>query len=210
MILQSRKWRLLIRVATLLVTSLVMLAFAGPASYALQDDTPKLITGPVELTNKEEPIANSYANATALPDMAKAFAVEEVGVTYYWIPLRGYNNKLFVRTKNVSYALPNNYVPGITTHRETYYEGKITTLDSQLTSEKVIEELEARGISVEKGEAMVLQQGEKPSAYRPMVPVFPVLAWVWLAALAGLIQIGRGRQPKRRLSTASVAARNIR
>lgn len=79
MILQSRKWRLLIRAATLLVTSLLMLAFAGPASYALQDDTPKQITGPVELTNKEKPVANSYANARGLPDTNKAFAVEEVG-----------------------------------------------------------------------------------------------------------------------------------
>ncbi len=123
MILQSRKWRLLIRAATLLVTSLVMLAFAGPASYALQDDTPRLITGPVELTNKEKPLANSYANATALPDTGKAFAVEEVGVTYYWVPLHGYNNKLFVRTKNVSYALPYNYVTCFTTDNESYYEG---------------------------------------------------------------------------------------
>jgi len=209
-ILQSRKWRLLIRAATLLVTSLVMLAFAGPASYALQDDTPKPIIGPVELTSKEKPLANSYAHTTALPETGKAFAVEEVGGTYYWIPLQGYDNKLFVRTKNVTYALPDNYVPGIKTQKETYYEGKITTLDGQLTSKQVMEELEARGISVEKGEAMVLQQGEKPSTYRPMVPVFPVLAWVWLAALAGLIQIIRGRQPKRRLSTAPVPARNIR
>lgn len=108
------------------------------------------------------------------------------------------------------YALPDNYVAGIKTSRQTFYEGKVTTLDGQLSSEKVIRELKARGITVEKGEAMVLQQGEKPSTYRPMVPVFPVLAWVWLAALAGLIQIGRGRNTKRRLSAASVAARNIR
>ena len=210
MILQSRRWRLLIRVATLLVTSLVMLAFAGPASYALQDDTPKPITGPVELTNKEKPLANSYANARVLPDTDKAFAVDEVGETYYWIPVRGYDNKLFIRTKNVLYALPDNYVHGLKTSKETYYEGKITTLDGHLTSAEVIEELAARGINVEKGEAMVLQQGEKPSTYRPMVPVFPLLAWVWLAAFAGLIQIWRGRQPKRRLASASVAARNVR
>jgi len=210
MILQSRRWRLLIRVATLLVTSLVMLAFAGPASYALQDDTPKPITGPVGLTNKEKPLANSYANARVLPDTDKAFAVDEVGETYYWIPVRGYDNKLFIRTKNVLYALPDNYVPGLKTSKETYYEGKITTLDGHLTSAIVIEELAARGINVEKGEAMVLQQGEKPSTYRPMVPVFPLLAWVWLAAFAGLIQIWRGRQPKRRLTSASVAARNVR
>ena len=210
MILQSRKWRLLIRAVTLLVTSLVMLAFAGPASYALQDDTPKPITSPIELTSKEKPLANSYVNASVLPDTSKAFAVDEVGETYYWIPVRGYDNKLFIRTKNVAYALPDNYVSGLTTSKETYYEGKITTLDGQLTSAKVIEELAVRGINVKKGEVMVLQQGEKPSTYRPMVPVFPLLAWVWLAAFAGLIQIGRGRHPKRRLTTAPAAARNTR
>src|SRR3954454_24068044 len=44
MILQSRKWRLLLRMITLVITSTLMLAFAAPASYALQDDRPKQIT----------------------------------------------------------------------------------------------------------------------------------------------------------------------
>ena len=53
MILQSRKWRLLLRMITLVITSTLMLAFAAPASYALQDDRPKLITAAGQLFDKQ-------------------------------------------------------------------------------------------------------------------------------------------------------------
>ncbi|HUP27997.1 MAG TPA: hypothetical protein VM409_06150 [Chloroflexia bacterium] len=210
MILQSRKWRLLIRAITLLVTSVLMLAFAGPASYALQDDTPRLITSPAQLTSTERPVTNSFASAKGLPNIATSFATEAGSDTYFWIPLEGYGNRLLVRTKNPTDALPDNFIPGVKTEVETNYTGKVTTLESQPGSKEVLSALKDRGINAEKGEVMVLQQGEKPSTYRPMVPVFPVLAWLWLAALAGLIQIGRGRQSRRRFSSASVAARNPR
>ena len=56
MILQSRRWRLLLRTITLVITSILMLAFAASASYALQDDTPLIVTTASQLFNKEQPI----------------------------------------------------------------------------------------------------------------------------------------------------------
>lgn len=198
MILRSRKWRLLMRVISLATTSLLMLAFAGPVSYALQDDTPKPISGITQLHNKQDPVSNTYANVTAVPDLSRAFALREGDTVYYWIPLTGYDNELFVRTKDVRYLLPRNFIPGLASSARVHYTGKITTLDAQSDSQKAIEQLEARGIYVDKQEAMVLSQGETPSAYRPMVPVMPVLAWLWAVTLVGLFQIWRGRQPRKR------------
>src|SRR5438094_5707617 len=79
MILQSRKWRLLLRIITLVVTSVLMLAFAAPASYALQDDTPKLITRADQLFDKQRPIADSYVYTSAFPDLARILTTPGIG-----------------------------------------------------------------------------------------------------------------------------------
>src|SRR5437763_4162853 len=85
MILQSRKWRLLLRMVTLVITSTLMLAFAAPASYALQDDRPKLITPANQLFDKQKPIAETYVYTSALPDLAHIVTTRGIGTTYYWI-----------------------------------------------------------------------------------------------------------------------------
>jgi hypothetical protein len=199
MILRSRKWRLLIRVMALAMTSLLMLAFAGPVSYALQDDTPKPVSSFTQLYNKQDPVANTYVNVTGVPNLSRAFALREGDTIYYWIPLAGYDNELFVRTKDVRYLLARYLIPGLTATSLVHYTGKITTLDAQSDSEKAIKQLAEQGIYVDKETAMVLSQGETPSTYRPMVPVMPVLAWLWGVALIGLFQIWRGRQPRKKL-----------
>jgi hypothetical protein len=199
MILRSRKWRLVIRVIALGLTSILMLAFAGPVSYALQDDTPKPIASISQLYNKHNAVANTYVNITAVPDLTRALAVREGDTTYYWIPLTGYDNELFVRTKELKYLLPPNLFPGLNFSSHVHYTGKITTFTSQSGSDKAIKELEVERIYIDKNKAMVLSQGETPSAYRPIVPVMPVLAWMWGVALIGLFQIWRGRQPHKKL-----------
>ena len=194
MILRSRKWRLVIRVVALALTSILMLAFAGPVSYALQDDTPKPISGIGQLYNKHNPVANTYANITAVPDLSRVLAVTEGDTTYYWIPLTGYDNELFVRTKELKYLLPPNLFPGLNFSSRVHYMGKIATFDSQSGSDKATKQLEAEGVYLDKDKAMVLSEGETPSTYRPIVPVMPVLAWLWGVALIGLFQIWRGKR----------------
>ncbi len=196
MILQSRRWRLLIRTAALVITSVLMLAFAGPVSYALQDDTPKPLTNPDQLFVKEKPVVDSYVTITAVPDLShNAIAIKDGDNTSYWIPLHGFDNKLFVRIDSDAYV-PYAYGEGSETL--THYSGKVTILKGQADSEKVIKELAKRGVTVDKDKVMVLVQGEEPKTFRPIVPVMPALALLWGATLIGLLQIWRGRRPRAR------------
>ncbi len=204
MILHSRQWRLLIRIATLAVTSVLMLAFAGAASYALQNDSPRPLTSPAQMYSKQKPLAETYVNINAAPDINHAFSTSElIGSSHYWIPLEGYGDQLFIRADSGQYLFPYDYNPetGFGGERgPVLYNGKITPLKGQANADDVIREMAKQGVTVDKEKAMVLLQGEAPQAYRPVVPVMPVLAWLWLAALLGLMQIWRGKAVLKRVA----------
>ena len=197
MILESRKWRLVLRIVALVLTTGLMLAVAGPVSYALQDDTPRQITVPRQLYGPEgEPLADIFAYLEAVPDLDRSVRTGEDGDTRYWLPLRGYGGTLFVRTEEGKYLLPYRYTgaldgPLYSTGR---FSGKLTTLKGQPGAEEAVEALAARGVWVDIDTAMVLLLGEEPKTYRPMVPVMPLLALFWAVALVGAWQIWRGRQ----------------
>jgi hypothetical protein len=204
MILQSRKWRLLIRVVVLVLASALMLAFAAPASYALQDDRPKQITRAAQLYDKEKPVEDAYVYTRALPDLGRVVTTHTINTTYHWIPLPGYGNLLFVRVEGDSFlhAYFRNMDLNLDTEvREANFYGKVTSLKSQAGTEEVIKALAGSGINVDKDKAMVLLQGEEPSTYRPMVPVVGVLALFWILALVGLVQILSGRRNRHRRRT---------
>jgi hypothetical protein len=202
MILQSRKWRLLLRIITLVVTSTLMLAFAAPASYALQDDTPKLIARADQLFDKQRPIADSYVYTSALPDLNHIVTTRGIGTTYYWIPLPQYGNKLLVRAEGESFlhayyrAADLNLDSG---PREANFHGKITALTGQADWERLASRLALEGVTVDKEHTMVLLQGEVPHTYRPMVPVVGVLAAFWALALVGVLRILRGNGARRKM-----------
>jgi hypothetical protein len=192
---------MVIRAITLVVTSVLMLAFAGPVSYALQDDTPRRITGSWQLLDRQNPIEGSYVNVRGVPDRERIIAIEDGNETYYWIPLKGYDNLLVVRTKDPDYVFPHDAVSPYDIHQPAHYAGKVTRLKEQVgedEAEEIIRQLKSRGLAADEERLMVLLQGETPGTYRPMVPVMPVLAWLWLAALIGLVQIWRGRRPRYR------------
>ena len=200
MILESRKWRLLIRIAALLLTSGLMLAVAGPVSYALQDDTPKVITVSRQLFDKEsKPLPDFFAHIDTVPDINRAITTGEGDGAHYWIPVQGFDNLLFVRTDKGQYLFPYDQDPaaGFLAADKVRYSGKITTLKSQPDADKALQALADQGIKIDKENAMVLLQGEEPATYRPIVPVMPLLAIFWAVALVGAYQIWRGRRPRR-------------
>jgi hypothetical protein len=201
MILESRKWRLVLRILALLLTTGLMLAVAGPVSYALQDDTPKQITVPRQLYGPEgEPLADSFAYLEAVPELDRSVRTGEKSDTRYWLPLRGYGSTLFVRTDEGKYLLPYRYTgaPGSPPYTTGRFSGKLTTLKGQPDAEDAAEALAAKGIRVDMDTTMVLLLGEEPKEYRPIVPVMPLLALFWAVALIGAWQIWRGRQRPRR------------
>jgi hypothetical protein len=200
MILESRKWRLVIRIVALITTSVLMLAVAGPVSYALQDDTPKDVTSSQQLFDKNgKPLPDSYIYINAVPNIESAVSVGEGEGAHYWIPVQGFNNLLFVRTDKAEYLFPydQNAQAGFVSQGKVRYFGKITTLKGQPDADKAVEALAKQGITVNKESAMVLLQGEEPATYRPIVPVMPLLAIFWTVAGVGAWQIWRGRRPRR-------------
>jgi hypothetical protein len=201
MVLRSRKWRLLIRAVTLVVTSILMLAFAAPASYALQDDTPQLLTGVDQLFSLDQPVVDTYVYTSAVPDLTRIVSTKGLTTDYYWVLLPHYGNQLLVRTDGFSFL--RDYaramdVSGDISPRSGNFYGKVTPLKAQADADNVAKEFAELGISLDKETAMVLLQGEEPSTYRPMVPVVGMLAMFWAVALVGLFRILRGRGPRRR------------
>jgi hypothetical protein len=200
MILESRKWRLLIRILALITTSVLMLAVAGPVSYALQDDTPKDVTVSRQLFDKDgKPLPDSYGYISTVPDINRAIVTGQGDGTHYWIPVQGFDNLLFVRTDKEQYLFPYDQDPttGFLEQGTIRYAGKITTLKGQPDADNAVEALAKQGINVDKESAMVLLLGEEPATYRPIVPVMPLLAIFWALAGVGAWQIWRGRRPRR-------------
>jgi hypothetical protein len=208
MIYQSRRWRLLARVVTLSVTSLLMLLFAGPVTYALQSDSPRSVASLGELFDKEHPIEGSYIDARGVPDLANALSTSELLTTHYWIPVKGYDHLLLIRTDDPQYLFPSDFDP-VAGFRETAqlrYIGKVVSLKGQLNGNEIVEAFAAQGVKIDRERAVFISQGEIPSSFRTIVPVVPFLAWAWFVALVGLVQLARRRRP--RFAHDPVAARN--
>jgi hypothetical protein len=204
MILQSRRWRLLIRTIVLGLASVLMLAFAAPASYALQDDTPQLVTSANQLFDEEQPLAGAYIYTSSMPDLANIVTTESLGATYHWIVLPAYGNSLLIRTKGDNYL--HAYYRAMDLNmdaapREGNFYGKVTPLGEQAGADEAIDLLAAHNINLDKENTMVILQGEEPSSYRPMVPVVGLLALFWILALVGLFNILSGRRQRRRTRT---------
>jgi hypothetical protein len=207
MIWESRKWRLITRIVAMAVATILMFAVAGPASYALQDDTPKHIMVSRQLYDeKGTPVANKYIYVEALPDLAHVVTTGEGSSTHYLIPISGFDHQLFIYTEKGKYLFPFDYTPEagfLVDSTPIRYDGKVTTLHSQANSDEAFEGLAQHGIYADKETAMVLMQGEEPSNYRPMVPIMPLLALLWAIASIGAWQIWRGRRTRRRPAYAS-------
>ncbi len=198
MVYQSKRWRIGARAITLAITSLLMLLFAGPATYALHSDSPVAVSTSGQLFDNQRPVEGSYIDARGLPDLDHTVATSALLTTYYWIPVAGYDNRLFIRTNDPQYLFPTDYdaANGFAPLGEISYTGKVLSLKGQMFADDLVEALALQGIAMDKEQAMFVAQGEVPSAYRPIVPVIPFLAWAWLFAFVGLFQIVRGRNAR--------------
>lgn len=185
----------------MVVASILMFAMAGPVSYALQDDTPELITNSRQLYDEDgTPLADRFIYVEALPDLERIVTTGEGSSTRYLIPLVGYDT-LVIYTDKPRYLFPFDYTPDggfLDNPTPIRYVGKVTTLQSQVNAEEAFEGLEAEGMTADKELVMALVQGEEPSTYRPIVPVMPALAVFWGIAFIGAWQVWRGRRPRRR------------
>jgi hypothetical protein len=201
MILESRKWRLILRGLVLLVTTALILGFSGPASYALQDDTPHAIYGRQSLSKQS--LDGRFAVLRAQAELDHAVALHRDGQTMYWVPVRGYTDKegsikLFILTDDVPSATGTPAVDGGAGATEgAAFVGRVVRFAAApyaADAEKVL--ITALNDPVAP-DTYVLIQGEAPKAYRPMVPLIGGLGVVWFLSLVAFTRAWR-RSPRRR------------
>jgi hypothetical protein len=198
MILESRKWRLILRGLVLLVTTALILGFSGPTSYALQDDTPHAIYGRQSLSKQS--LDGRFAVLRAQAELDHAVALHRDGQTMYWVPVRGYTDKegsikLFIVTDDVPAATGTPPSDGASDGGA--YVGRIVRFAAApyaADAEKVL--ITALNDPVGP-DTFVLIQGEAPKAYRPMVPLMGGLGVIWFLSLVSFTRAWR-RSPRRR------------
>ena len=198
MILESRKWRLILRGLVLLVTTALILGFSGQASYALQDDTPHAIYG--RQTLSKQSLDGRFAVLRAQAELDHSVALHRDGQTMYWVPVRGYTDKegairLFILTDDVPAA--TGTPTGAGAPNEGAYVGRIVRFDAApyaADAEKVL--ITALNDPVGP-DTYVLIQGEAPKAYRPVVPLMGGLGVIWFLSLVSFTRAWR-RSPRRR------------
>jgi hypothetical protein len=194
MIIESRKWRLILQGLALLVTTGLILGFSGPASYALQDDTPHAIYGPRALSKNS--LDGRFAVLRAQADLSRAVALHRDGHTSYWVPVRGYTDAagaitLFILTDDVR----ESATPGA--GADTPFVGRLvrfTDAPHAGDAAKVLDDALSDPVAPD---TYVLIEGEAPQAYRPVVPLVGGLGLIWFLSLVSFTRAWR-RAPRRR------------
>jgi len=190
-VLESRKWRLILQGLVVLITSLLILGYSGLASYALQDDTPHAINGARRLAKDQ--LNGRFTVLRAQADLDHSVALHRDGHTSYWVPIRGYTDKegaikLFVITDDINFASGNT---------EVAFTGRLVPFDQAPYAGDAEKVLNAALNDPVAPDTYVLLEGEAPKTYRPMVPLVGGLGLVWFVTAVSFTRSWR-RAPRRR------------
>lgn len=186
MVIESRKWRLLLPAFVLIITGALIVGFFGSAVYALQKAEPAPILSAAQLVDST--LGGRYVTVEGVPDLTRSVTVRQGDVTTYWVPLVEYGDWLYVTTTDSAWQVPT----GDHIHRFTGKLGRLTSA-ADYSEFKRLADL-PRPLP---DDAYVLVEGEEPDTYRPMVPVVGGLAVLWGLALWGFIRVWRHRGPRR-------------
>jgi hypothetical protein len=186
MVLKPRKWRLLLGAALLILTGALIFGWAGPALYALQKAEPAPIITSAQL--EDSSLAGRFATVEGRPDLTRVVTVHEAGVTTYWIPLVGYDNRLFVTSTHREWQ-------AATREPVLRFTGKVVRLSSAPDYD-AFKRLAKSTAIVFPDDAYALLEGEEPETYRPMVPVVGGLLILWLVVFIFFVQVWHRRQPR--------------
>ncbi len=197
MILESRKWRLILQGLALLVTTVLILGFSGPASYALQDDQPHTIYGSRTLTKMG--LNGRFTVLRAEAELDHAVALHRDGHTSYWVPVRGYTDKegaihLFILTDDIHTAPPTTSGAA---GAPAPFIGRLVRFDDAPHADAAQQVLSLALADPVAPDTYVLIEGDAPKAYRPMVPLVGGLGLVWFLSLVSFTRAWR-RAPRHR------------
>src|SRR5689334_3869501 len=164
MVLETRKWRLLLRAALLLLTGALIFGWAGPALYALQKAEPVPIGSLAQL--ESDSLDGRFATVESAPDLNRVVTVHAAGVTSYWIPLAGYNGRFLAVTTHSDWQTAPQ-------QPQLRFTGKVVKLSSAPDYDAYKRLVAPNGKLPDDSYALI--EGEQPEAYRPMVPVVGAL-----------------------------------
>lgn len=193
MILEIRKWRLIFPGLAVIVTTLLILGFSGPVSYALQDDTPHPIYGPRGLDKNR--LDGRFGVLRAQTGLDRAVALHRDGRTSYWVPVRGYTDKeggitLFVLTDDI-------HGPNSSGNNPTF-DGRLVRFDEAPHAADAEKAINAALNDAIAPNTYVLIEGDAPKTYRPMVPLVGGLGLIWFLSLVSFTRVWRGTPRRRR------------
>ncbi|HUS15939.1 MAG TPA: hypothetical protein VM536_13115 [Chloroflexia bacterium] len=196
MILESRKWRLILPGLALLITTALILGYSDLASYALQTDTPHALYRPSELSRHG--LDGRFTVLRAQADLDRAVALHRDGHTSYWVPVRGYTDKegaikLFVLADDIH--VPATSPAGALADEP--FSGRLVRFDDAPHAGDALKLLTTALNDPVAPDTYVLIEGEAPKVYRPVVPFVGGLGLVWFISLAAFTRAWR-RTPRRR------------
>jgi hypothetical protein len=185
MVIESRKWRLLVPAFVLIVTGTLIVGFGGSAIYALQKAEPAPILSAAQLVGGA--YDGRYATVEGVPDPARSVTVRQGDVTTYWVRLVEYGDGLYVTTTDSAWQVAT----GDRVRRFTGKLGRLTSAADYAEFKRV-----AGLPHPPPDDAYVLVEGEQPDTYRPMVPVVVGLVILWGLVFWGFIRVWRHRGPR--------------
>ena len=196
MILESRKWRLIGQGLALLITTVLILGFSGPASYALQDDQPHTIYSSRTLSKMG--LNGRFTVLRGAADLDRAVALHRDGHTSYWVPVRGYTDKegaihLFILTDDI-HTPPTAVAGG---EQPAPFVGRLVRFDEAPHADAAQQVLSLALGDPVGPDTYVLIEGDAPKAYRPMVPLVGGLGLIWFLSLVSFTRAWR-RAPRHR------------
>jgi len=185
MVIESRKWRLLVPAFVLIVTGALIIGFAGSAIYALQQAEPAPILSAAQLADGT--YDGRYATVEGVPDPARSVTVRQGDVTTYWVRLVEYGDGLYITTTDSAWQVAT----GDRVRRFTGKLGRLTRAADYAAFQRVADLPQPL-----PDDAYVLVEGEQPDTYRPMLPVVGGLLIVWGLVFWGFVRAWRHHGPR--------------
>jgi hypothetical protein len=184
--MNTNRMLLALAIFFLTVWGLTMLVLRGTVLYSLGNTTPIPVENADELTRNPDYLAR--VSGTPNHDLSVVFW--RYGVFSYWYPLEEYDGRIIVKS--------DDPLPRPTGQGPQSFEGRLRPIEGMAFSGRVINRfLQERGLRVLPG-SYVVDTGQSPQLFRPMIFMAAPVTLAWLVVLAILLAFGARAVARRR------------